>query len=205
MDGKEKTIVALLFALLALGLTWTYYGPNIQGYIAGASVIGVYFIDPPPAGRHEQLNYDYILMDVSKFVWVQVEEGGEAVVTRDVDISLKLSANGLEPVKGYDDLFVAEGKYRALHIYVRNITAYDDDDELVLYFNRTLPIKIVFKEPVELVGGKEYNLYIDIYCTVGKGEKVVVTEHNVLGVIHATATIEDPSTGVNVAEGVSSG
>jgi len=204
MNGKEKTIVALLFAVLALGLTWTYYGSNIQGYIAGAAVIDVYFIDPPPTGHHGRLNYDYILMNVSKFVWVPAGKGGGANVTRDVDISLKLSANGLEPVKAYNDLFVAEGKYRALHIYVRNITAYDND-RLVLYFNRTLPIIIVFKEPVELVEGKEYNLYIDIYCTVSEGEMVIVTEHNILGVIHATATIEDPSTGENVTEGVSSG
>ncbi len=134
MNGKEKATVALMFAVLALGLTWTYYGPNIQGYIAGAAVIDVYFIDPPPPGQHGQLNYTYILMNVSKFVWIPVEKGEKAIVARDVDISLKLSANGLEFVKGYDNLFVAEGRYKTLHIYVRNITAYDENDGTHLIF-----------------------------------------------------------------------
>jgi len=205
MKGNEKTIVALMFTVLALGLTWTYYGPNIQGYIAGAAVIDVYFIDPPPTGHHEQLNYAYILMNVSKFVWVPVEKGEKAVVACDVDISLKLSANGLEFVKGYDNLFVVEGKYKALHIYVRNITAYDENNEPILYFNRTLPIKIVFDKPAELVKGKEYNLFIDIYCTVSKGKTLIVTEHNIRGTIHANATLEDTSTGQNVAVGGTSG
>jgi len=204
MKGKEKAIVTLMFAVLTLGLTWTYYGPNIQGYIAGAAVIDVYFIDPPPTGHHGQLEYAYIIMNVSKFVWIPVENDEEAIVTRDVDIRLKLSANGLEFVKGYDNLFVAEGRYRALHIYVRNITAYDENDEPMLYFNRTLPIKIVFEEPAELEQAIHYDLFIDVYCTVSKGETLIVTEHNVRGVIHATATIEVSSTGETVVTGTSS-
>jgi len=195
MNGKEKATVALMFAVLALGLTWTYYGPNIQGYIAGAAVIDVYFIDPPPPGQHGQLNYTYILMNVSKFVWIPVEKGEKAIVARDVDISLKLSANGLEFVKGYDNFLLLKVDTKLFISMLETLQPMMKTMEPILYFNRTLPIKIVFDEPIELIKGKEYHLFINIYCTVSKSETLIVTEHNIRGVIHATATIEDPSTG----------
>jgi len=197
LNRKERTIIAVLFAVLALGLTWTYYGSNIQGYIAGAAVVDVYFIDPPPPGHPVQLNYSYILMEVVRFVWIPAGEGehsnvpGQAVVAQDVSISLNLSANGLEFVKGYDDLFVAEGTYRALHLYARNINAYDEEGNLLITSNRTLPILIRFDEPVTLQKGITYKLYIDIYCKAEKGKTIFLTEHNVGGVVHATATIEE--------------
>jgi len=199
LDRKEKIVIALLFVTLTLGLTWTYYGANIQGYIAGAAVVDVYFIDPPPLGRPEELNYSYMLMEVVRFVWIPAGKGehsnttGQAVVAQDVSIPLNLSANGLEFVKGYDDLFVVEGTYRALHLYARYINAYDDEGNLLVTSNRTLPILIIFNEPVTLQKGVTYELFIDIYCKAEKGKTIFLTEYNIGGVVHATATIKQTS------------